>query len=1667
MKLRMKLAYSFTLLIAYSAILHCFSASALDFFKGKLKLSGDGAWTRVDFPSRLTQPAVFLGTPNYIGEFMLIPQLLVGTVDAKGFTARVVVPSCLHADLTGKTIVVPYLALPQTVEGDFLAMTARLNRDPNAAEFDTKKHAYAYRSWDGENAEYIVFVQIQNMADILDQATEDVKTPYAFAVADGKLQNKYVHFRMSAPISSTSSFVRVAILVLGGSAASYFGDNPIELKNQYLVTSGEAISHRLDSRVLAFIQPYYTETGYGYALKDSDDSSSITPLLTPSCTQSDQTYSYASYLLMISEFEDVATLSKSRQGSVWSTDSTCGEGAPQLVQVLFSDEPVLDSSIFDEVKSASSCATALNPSLLLRYNCDPENSSEATPCRAYRPQQGDGSSTGACSCPDSGLACSLQDALGDMTWTDELSSNIGVLVGDGLKFDTNTQRFVVPDASDANSTISEEDEGMMNPTPICEEAFSTRNTESSFEDQLCKATCTHLLQHLTDCYVPNSLRKTCAIREASNEYNPRFKTCGCAGDPTMEPCTVSEVENLKFDWAATFKATVEGKGGLLLLRNQKVMGDTGLVYTDEAMTGQAACGTALKYQGIFCRVDATVEVPERGASQHGHEILSKCDIPLEVQDIVEGESNMIASTVTITTEWERVTFPTQIAPNPVVFTGILHPLGTFGQVQITDVTESGFSIRLALDYCREGYAAAYAKVSWLAMSERPYKVSESGAALRVGTMVVRVDKRTEFLPGVKLNSSAPILLTQIQDIPSDLSMEDIPFINITQVDGTYARISLKSTTATPKQESFTVGFLYMDEVHGAECLTGCKLNNLAVEATSFELHTESDSPGSYREEHFSSRSPLIFGSIILPQDDGKRMLADVPGEDVTDATWAPKVFVVTNDTCEAFEFKEAAAGTLSSRVALLLVQAHLSTEDEENVPDFIPNCEKAKLKEAAGADLKRNCYVEPYVETGLTVTSSTTLPPVAETVKCRVVDMSTYPYSEDIGWNVHAMSCFCPQGFDPCTPAQVEQDRAHWLKDVSLWGELCRTYDNVQPIAWGFMQVTYDICMVKTNLKWQKRPYPLYSFDDIFLNGYLNRSGYNQCAEETPFVFCPTASLTTATTTVAPTWDWPENADCLPGSWEEWSDCSATCTPSDPNEPLPVRRRRRAQLLPARGRGAPCVLEETVPCTFESPTPCDSLCRHSEWSQWSECTEKSLDFGVIPVTASSREKHVFAESGGACAANRFREFDSSRCSGMEGPSSVQAGAPSALQVEAEASATTKAELWSEWSSCDAPTILKSCEEEAKLSGTTALQCLVTNIQNNQTLRGKCLLPPELEKEAAAPTCFASFARANDDESSEFRFLDPRSDTAQCLCLTANSVPCTAAEVFQSRQLLFEPLSAFACPLQDEAGAIFDADTSGSADSKLFFAAADSSKIFCPISSSKRQQQQVYNATYSTFATAAEMNEYCANGLPAQLKYSSSTPYDVGLDCEGATPKVSSVTAEDCKAKCLNIKQSCSESSANFLSCIATKRQTTDFDKEGPGATANSVRVRSRQIIQASSAGGAPCKFGSSTTEKSRGDGGTVETEVCTFQELCEDLDQENSLAFTPKPEPSLQLWSSDTTTTTSTEPTVDSSQRVICNIVDMSSAQTDLGYDAVYSVDVQKVLGLAGRYVELVNLAKE
>ncbi|CDJ43445.1 hypothetical protein ETH_00025645 [Eimeria tenella] len=337
-------------------------------------------------------------------------------------------------------------------------------------------------------------------------------------------------------------------------------------------------------------------------------------------------------------------------------------------------------------------------------------------------------------------------------------------------------------------------------------------------------------------------------------------------------------------------------------------------------------------------------------------------------------------------------------------------------------------------------------------------------------------------------------------------------------------------------------------------------------------------------------------------------------------------------------------------------------------------------------------------------------------------------------------------------------------------------------------------------------------------------------------------------------------------------------------------------------------------------------------------------------------------------------------------------------------------------------------------------------------------------ETALPKCFPSLTRMNDEESSQFRFLDPSSSSPQCLCLAPNSVPCTAAEVYEMRESVFSSIPANICPSQDSAGAIFGKGMAGTADSKLYFAAANAGKIFCPLSNSKSITQPTDAATYTTFASSAELNEYCANGLHAQQELAAITPYNVDINCENVTSKSDTLTPEECKAKCVDIRQSCEENMVDFLSCFSTERQTTGFDNEcatnhtsvpgrgiifckliprdckysewgewsacsatcrsSIGGLEGSVRIRTRRIVEPSTTGGQQCRLGS----------------------ISKEFDDSVTLSLTPKPEPSIEEWRADrlNSTTTSTQgPAV--RDDITCDIVDMSTFSLDTRFDTQVS----------------------
>ncbi|KAL8436191.1 hypothetical protein ACSSS7_001921 [Eimeria intestinalis] len=284
------------------------------------------------------------------------------------------------------------------------------------------------------------------MAEVVDQSRDTTTTPYAFALVDSEIQGTLVYFALSAPLDTNCTMLTVAVVVLGSSAAAAFGNGQIEVQRLIVIAlrlrwtphaegdsleddSSEEDEAMLNSgpncgvakSTLSILKESCQEACIKlWSRNQADYEACLNPM---ECFTHDFSTSAelqnvlgkdfgSSLVKKLSkncsfDFEELVTLRDVTQGGAWTTDSECGKGAVQLVQVLFSDESVLrgtvpatdtcgtedvtevvrsrcesqvssssaacslQSSIFDELKKSASCATAANPSLLLRFNCDP------------------------------------------------------------------------------------------------------------------------------------------------------------------------------------------------------------------------------------------------------------------------------------------------------------------------------------------------------------------------------------------------------------------------------------------------------------------------------------------------------------------------------------------------------------------------------------------------------------------------------------------------------------------------------------------------------------------------------------------------------------------------------------------------------------------------------------------------------------------------------------------------------------------------------------------------------------------------------------------------------------------------------------------------------------------------------------------------------------------------------------------------------------------------------------------------------------------------------------------------------------------------------------------------------------------------------------------------
>ena len=61
----------------------------------------------------------------------------------------------------------------------------------------------------------------------------------------------------------------------------------------------------------------------------------------------------------------------------------------------------------------------------------------------------------------------------------------------------------------------------------------------------------------------------------------------------------------------------------------------------------------------------------------------------------------------------------------------------------------------------------------------------------------------------------------------------------------------------------------------------------------------------YSEDHFGSRPPLIFGSVVVKDGDKTTLLVQHPIQSTSaKAIWNPRLYVISRDSCRDFVFEE-------------------------------------------------------------------------------------------------------------------------------------------------------------------------------------------------------------------------------------------------------------------------------------------------------------------------------------------------------------------------------------------------------------------------------------------------------------------------------------------------------------------------------------------------------------------------------------------------------------------------------------------------------------------------------------------------------------------------------------------------------------------------------------------
>lgn len=92
---------------------------------------------------------------------------------------------------------------------------------------------------------------------------------------------------------------------------------------------------------------------------------------------------------------------------------------------------------------------------------------------------------------------------------------------------------------------------------------------------------------------------------------------------------------------------------------------------------------------------------------------------------------------------------------------------------------------------------------------------------------------------------------------------------------------------------------------------------------------------------------------------------------------------------------------------------------------------------------------------------------------------------------------------------------------------------------------------------------------------------------------------------------------CIMGEWEEWGDCSASCGGGTQNRTRPVKKKAT--------NGTKCNNSQEEPCNHQS---CPSDCVVTNWQEWGDCSETCTAKGEQSIRHRKRILKSKATHGG-------------------------------------------------------------------------------------------------------------------------------------------------------------------------------------------------------------------------------------------------------------------------------------------------------------------------------------------------------------------------------------------------------------------------------------------------------